>query len=149
MRRRARSIHGDEKNGLRGQSPGNETSEEPRTQNAVTERNAVLILRLILDGIIRRFLFRYRSRVILAKDRTSNSTATEMRGRGNVQWATVERVGGIGREIARNGKLWSDDSTMRRSALETTRVLVRFNESSRMEIAIAFHFGNCNYCAGR
>lgn len=34
-------------------------------------------------------------------------------------------------------------------ALETTRVLVRFNESSRMEIAIAFHFGNCNYCAGR
>jgi len=54
----------------------------------------------------------------------SNIT-TEMRGRENVQWATVEKVGDIGREIARNGKLWSDDSTMRHSALETTRMLTR------------------------
>lgn len=55
---RARGIHGDEKNGLGGQSPSNETSEKPRAErDAITERNAVLISRSIhLDGIIRRAL---------------------------------------------------------------------------------------------
>ncbi|TGZ48532.1 hypothetical protein DBV15_07072, partial [Temnothorax longispinosus] len=87
------------------QSPGNETSRKPRAErDAITERNAVFISRLILDGVIRRGLFRRRSRAVLAKSQKMRQKCVAERTR----WTITERVdegGKRGRKIACKWKI--------------------------------------------
>lgn len=116
--------------------------------NAIIERNAVLISWSIFDTVSSNAFSLWPSIACHSCEKSKN--VIEMRGQGIGDY---RKGWGNGEGEENSVQMENCDRTIRRRDVVHSKLrgcsLVCFNESSRMEIAIAFQFGNYNYCAGR